>query len=63
MSVDPDSLDSELPEQDEDPTLPPLSYRLATITGWENVALPVDDDQQGPFRHLEIVGLSECGNG
>ena len=51
------------PENDEDPTLPPLSYRLATITGRENLDAAGDDDDQGPFRHLEIVGLSECGNG
>jgi hypothetical protein len=57
------------PESDEDPTLPPLSYRRAHITGREPPILlktdqeDEDDEDVSPFRHMEIVGLKECGNG
>jgi hypothetical protein len=56
------------PESDDDPTLPPLSYRLAHINGRERPILKkdqVDEDDEdiSPSRHMGIVSIKECGSG
>jgi hypothetical protein len=67
--MDDDDDDSRNPESDDDPTLPPLSYRLAHINGRERpLVIKKDEDdeteeEEAPFRHMEIVGIKECGNG
>jgi hypothetical protein len=53
-------------EFDNDPTLPPVAIRchasLQCIRSKTEIEEDLDEDGE-PFRHLEVVGLSECANG
>jgi hypothetical protein len=52
---------------DNDPTLPPLDIRCPPSLGYMQMSkeqIDENKDEDGePFRHFEIVGLQECGNG